>query len=98
MLLKLSLYFPQKYFICTGDFNTEFDHQMNLKIFDKKYLKINIYPFSYDHLTSFKIKTFTQIHKSQAEQLVQCKKDYIITDLRFYDSAILAINDTTVTK
>ena len=59
-------------------------------------MKVNVYPTHEDDITCYKMRTITQAQKSKALQISASKKDYIITDLRIDDPAVLMADGTPV--
>ena len=97
-ITKILTYFPEKHFICAGDLNGEFENQLNFETADKKYIKVNAFPYHNDDITCYKMRTVTQAQKNKAMSVSFCKKDYIITDLRINEQAVVMADGTQVTK
>lgn len=97
-LVKIVTYFPDKCFICAGDLNGEFESQINFETADKRFIKVNAFPYHNDDITCYKMRTLTQAQKSKALEISFCKKDYIITDLKQFDQLVVMADGTPVTK
>lgn len=97
-LLKVVSHFPEMCFICLGDLNGDFDPQLNLKIEDNKFVKVNIFPTDDEDVTCKKMRTLTQTQKCKALQLNFCKKDYIVTDLKICQGEVVIADGYQVTK
>lgn len=65
---------------------------------DKKYIKINAFPYHNDDITCYKMRTLTQTQRNKALAVSFCKKDYIITDLRIHEQAVVMADGSQITK
>ena len=74
--------------------NGNFENQLNLRTSDRKYIKINAFPWHDDDITCKKMRTLTQAQKAKALDISFRKKDFIITDLKIVDPTVELINGT----
>lgn len=97
-ITRILTYFPEKYFICAGDLNGDFENQLNLRTSDRKFIKINAFPWHDEDVTCKKMRTLTQTQVHKALEVSFRKKDFIITDLKLVDTTVELVDGTEVTK